>query len=192
MRRGRTRRCGRMTAAVRDLLCANTERDVLVEYNAAWRRRARCTIARCVHNGAYAGAVVACGVDPEQLFAAWSAVWQSGGGLCDVAGAVLPADAHVRASGRLAVAMDAGDASVATIRRWRAREQLLATLADATRPRGWFISSNAHTTAWAMRGSRVVAAGFTPVAWPTGNHAVQITKLRLPLATVRSALLERR
>lgn len=181
-----------MTGTVRDLLCANTERDVLVEYNAAWRRRTRQSSIRCVHNGAYAGAVVSCGIDPEQLFAAWSAVWQSGGGLHDVANAVLPPNAHLRATNHITIALDSGDSTVATIRRWRTRQDLLATLSQAARARRWYTLTNTYSTAWDARGSRVVMAGFTPVAWPTGNHAVSISKLRLPLTTVRTALLERR
>ena len=165
--------------AVGDFVCANTGADVLKAYAACWKRRKLRYAVRCVHSGALAAALARAGVEPVVVAATWAAAWAQGRGVNAIAEMALPEDAHVRLQNAIIVVTMSAVGTVTTTRRWKTRQELIRCLENAMTPRSWW-NPQQRASAWELRGARVVAAGYSPIIWPTGNHPVSAARLGVP------------
>ena len=165
-------------------VCANTLTDVVRSFLTCRLSGGRF---RCVHNGAIAGVVAACNVDPTTVAAGLFAIAGSRGkSLADLPAIVLPPDAHTVAS-RSVVIISRTDDGIKATRRWATRAALLASIADAAAAPSWVPGGERLSTAFAIRGARVVRAGHATSVHPSGDHPVAASSISVTVAAATTA-----
>lgn len=171
-------------------VCANTLSDVVRSFITCRLSGGRF---RCVHNGAIAGVVAACNVDPTTVAAGLFAIAGSPRKtLADLPAMVLPPDAHTVATG-LVVIITRTDEGIKATRRWATRAALLASIHDAAAAPSWVPGGERLSTAFAIRGARAVRAGHATSVHPSGDRAIAAAAIPVTVtaaATARGLLVK--